>query len=110
MATMDQPQVTDIPEAIVEAFRKSPLMPFLELVKVLGMDRTTLLAHIHAGHLPWRQKGLGEKSPRRVFTLSDVAVFLDHMQRPSIQQRDRLSVRQAEEIVRIAGLTHRRRR
>ena len=91
MATRDTPQFSDVPEAIVDAFRTRPLMPFLQLAKLLGMDRTTLRDHVRAGHVPWRQKGVGKKSPPRVFTLSDVAILLDYMQQPSTQGRSRLS-------------------
>src|SRR5437660_1164219 len=98
MGRTDRPERTDIPEAM-EAFRQCPLMPFLQLTKLLGMDRTTLREHVRAGHIPWRQKGVGKKSPRRVFTLSDVAVMLDHMQQQSIQEQSRLSAREAEEIM-----------
>jgi hypothetical protein len=95
-------ELTDIPETIVEAFRETPLISFPRLAKLLGMDRKTLRDIVRTGHVPWRQKGVGKISPRRVFTLSDVAVLLDYMQRQSTQQRSRLSAREAEEIVRIA--------
>ena len=73
----------DIPHSISEAFRARPFIPFLELAALLGMNKTTLRNHIRAGDLPWRQKGLGTKAPRKVFALADVAVLLRNMQRKS---------------------------
>lgn len=92
MTTSTGGEPSDLPEAIVEAFRKCPLMPAPQVAKLLGMNIETLREHVRAGHLPWRQKGFGQISPRRVFTLSDVAVFLDHMQRRSVQERGRLKL------------------
>ena len=73
----------EMPEAIVEAFRRKPLMPFLELAALLRVNRTTLRDHVNAGDLPWRQKGLGTKAPRRVFTLADVAELFRNLRRKS---------------------------
>jgi hypothetical protein len=79
----------EMPEAIVEAFRRKPLMPFLELAALLRVNRTTLRDHVNAGDLPWRQKGLGTKAPRRVFTLADVAELFRNLRRKSERGQDK---------------------
>lgn len=76
----------DLPETIIEAFRCRPLMPFPELVALLGVDRTTLRGHIDDGDLPCRQKGRGRRRPRRVFTVNDVAALFGNMRRKSQEQ------------------------
>lgn len=57
---MPTAEAIEMPEAVVEAFRVKPLMPFLELARLLGMDPTTLRDHVNAGDIPWRQKGVGK--------------------------------------------------
>lgn len=75
-----------LPDVILAAFRERPYISFGELAKLLVMNRRTLQGHIdRVKALPWRQKGSGSTKPRRVFTLSDVAVLFDDM---AHQQRE----------------------
>ena len=87
MSTNDGREHAELPEAIVEAFRQSPLMSLPRVAKLLGMDRDTLREYVRAGKIPSRQKGFGKVSPRLVFILSDVAILLSYMQRQPIPAR-----------------------
>jgi hypothetical protein len=70
-----------IPQAIVQAFEGRAYVAVPELSALLQMDRRTLRQHIQAGNLQWRQKGVGSRRPRRLFTLSDVIAFLKWQER-----------------------------
>src|SRR5262249_32617026 len=63
------------------AFEGRPYLPAPQVARLLEMDDQTLRRHVRAGDITWRQKGLGAKRPRRVFTLSDIADFFKKIHR-----------------------------
>ena len=71
-----------LPEIITAAFEGRIYLEFPELVALLETNKVSLRVFINGiDKLPWRQKGLGRKKPHRVFTLSDVEVIWQAMQR-----------------------------
>ena len=78
-----------IPEVVADAFRTRVFLTTPELARLLGMSRETVLEYVRCGQLPWRQKGFGRKSPRRVFSFEDIKVLLRNMQRQPQQQGNR---------------------
>jgi hypothetical protein len=70
-----------VPQAIRDAFAGRTYLSTPELASLLEMNVVTLRQHADAGDIRWRQKGLGAKRPRRVFTFGDVVGFLQKMSR-----------------------------
>ncbi len=70
-----------VPQRVRDAFAGRTYLSTPEVARLLGMNVVTLREHADAGDIVWRQKGLGAKRPRRVFTLSDVVGFLSKMSR-----------------------------
>ncbi|MBR1290148.1 helix-turn-helix domain-containing protein [Bradyrhizobium ottawaense] len=77
---MTAANIVEVPEAVVVAFRSRVFLTTPELARLLGMSPETVLQYVHSGQLPCRQKGVGKKSPRRVFAFEDVRVLLHNMQ------------------------------
>jgi hypothetical protein len=70
-----------VPQRVRDAFAGRTYLSTPEVARLLEMNVVTLREHADAGDIVWRQKGLGAKRPRRVFTLSDVIGFLSKMSR-----------------------------
>lgn len=68
-----------IPPPIAEAFKARVTIPMKEAASLLSMDVGTLSEHIKAGHIAYVTKGVGTRSPRRMFTLPDILSFIERM-------------------------------
>ena len=71
----------EIPAPLVVAFSERVSLPLRDTARLLSMDESTLRAHVLAGNIRFIRTGLGIKSIRREFRLSDVLEFLEKMSR-----------------------------
>ncbi|MET4636589.1 hypothetical protein [Kaistia defluvii] len=71
----------DIPVPLLAAFSTRVTLPLRDTARLLNMDESTLREHALAGNIRFVQMGLGTKSIRRAFRLSDVLEFLEKMSR-----------------------------
>ena len=74
-----RPRVENLPQRIREAFRDRATIPLPELAGLMQMDKKTLSTQVKVRRLPYRQKGVGRKKPRRVFTIDDAAAVWHSM-------------------------------
>ncbi len=65
------------PAALLAAFGDRLTISAPELCRLLPLDDDTLRGHIKRGHIEYVQTGLGERSPRKAFTLAAVLRFLE---------------------------------
>jgi predicted site-specific integrase-resolvase len=88
----------DIPAPLLAAFSTRVTLPLRETARLLSMNESTLREHALAGNIRFVQIGLGTKSIRRAFRLSDVLEFLERMSRvecPSVGVKSRNVARAA---------------
>ncbi|MCX5581519.1 hypothetical protein [Kaistia terrae] len=76
----------DIPAPLLAAFSTRVTLPLRETARLLSMNESTLREHALAGNIRFVQIGLGIKSIRRAFRLSDVLEFLEKMSRIESRQ------------------------
>jgi hypothetical protein len=76
---MDSMDNDAIPARILAAFAERSFVPFNEAALLFEVNPKTLRAEIDAGRVVCHHKGLGLKSPRRVFTLADFAESLHRL-------------------------------
>jgi hypothetical protein len=96
-----------VPPALVEAYRHRVFLSTPELARLLEMNVETLFREMEHGNLPWHQKGQGQKSPRRIFTLDDVMTLLRNMQNSSKQKGERAWHEEDHKIIPFTGKTSR---
>ncbi len=66
----------DLPEGVLKAFADCTLLSLARTAALLNMDRATLRRMLNRGDITARQKGVGSKKLRFVFTIADVAKYL----------------------------------
>jgi hypothetical protein len=81
----------DLPETVRTAFAERTLLGAPEVARLLEIDPKTLRRHIANGDISFRVKGFGRVKPRRVFTITDIAKFLQPQLPISPQQMKMLS-------------------
>lgn len=88
----------DIASALQAAFTGRLTIDLPELSELIPMHRHTIARHIKAGHLTGRIKGLGRTKRHRVFTIVDVASFLQLLAEPpqvaTLDTKKPLAIRQ----------------
>jgi hypothetical protein len=94
-----------VPPALVEAYQHRVFLSTPELARLLEMNVETLFREMENGNLPWHQKGQGQKSPRRIFTLDDVMTLLRNMQDRSKQKVERAWHGENATIIPFTGRT-----
>ena len=75
LSAIREPITDSVPDAVLAAFKGKATLTIPELIQVIRMDAKTLRAHHRNGDLECCQKGFGQKRPRRVVTLAQVARF-----------------------------------